>query len=166
MHEHTEECDHDKEVGRTTQNVVHPFAMIDWEPAPGIETVPDDSSINGRFTRFEKHVIAKKNYAWDDWSKIRGYVPRRMHDIIRSMWEGYWKSAAMGPEPFETVMALVRRKIGLPYDDEKLHQLRNTDDEAVQDEQEEQAVSEVHEDGTEGDGPEELGEVDEPVQEE
>ena len=104
MHEHTEECDHDKEVGRTTQNVVHPFAMIDWEPAPGIETVPDDSSINGRFTRFEKHVIAKKNYAWDDWSKIRGYVPRRMHDIIRSMWEGYWKSAAMGPEPFETVV--------------------------------------------------------------
>ena len=143
-HVHSDDCDHDgmhtedpdPDLGRETQRMMNPMHSINWEPADGTILLKPDAPLSKHFDKFEAAVVRKHPYAWDQWSKIRKSVPRDMQNIVRSMWETYWHSPGMGPEPFRTVLALVRRKLGLPYHEEVLHKLQATDDKTVQDEQE------------------------------
>jgi hypothetical protein len=149
----------DEDSGRVTQRNIHPLAMINWEPPIGQAQLPEDSPANNQITRFEKNVISKSQHAWSDWYKVRRFIPSEMQGVVRSVWEGYTKSAGMGADPFLTVMALVRRKVGLPFQEELLHKLQGKKPEASEDEQTELAVQEMCEDSQVRDGTEELGET-------
>jgi hypothetical protein len=151
----------DSESGRDTQNIMHPLSMINWEPHEDTVELPEDDGVTRNFDKFQKLVVARRSHAFHVWYKIKKHVPPVMQNAIRSMWEIYWKNLAMGPEAFEMVMTLVRRKLGIPFNEEALHKLQEGDESPDSDEPQESPVREVLEDGEAGSGTEELGEVNE-----